>query len=92
MMQTMVIDNSFSKSKNGGLSSSTHIKNSRGSENSYSVRRSGKSPSKRNIATALLCDLCGESFSPLEFMSHANECQSVYGDEDGDKSFDELES
>ena len=25
----------------------------------------------KNIATALLCDLCGLSYSPLEFMTHA---------------------
>lgn len=48
-------------------------------------RSSVKSARGRNVATDLLCDICGLSFSPMVFLSHVQECD---GDHNNSSSED----
>lgn len=66
-MEPLQLHNSFSKKD-------IYVSCSAKSQKSHV---SGSSQARnRNIATALLCDLCGVSYSPLEFITHAKECQA----------------
>jgi hypothetical protein len=33
----------------------------------------------KNIATDLLCDICGVSYSPIEFFGHVEKCKLMGG-------------
>ena len=86
LMDPLQLHSSFSKRE-------IHLSGSTKSDKSMLSNRLGK-----NVATALLCDLCGLSYSPLEFISHARDCQSANDLSDHelnkitDKSFEEDES
>lgn len=87
-IEPLQLHNSFSKKEMFLLGSSR-------SQKSPLSNYSNNLSTGKNIATGLLCDLCGVSYSPVEFMSHARECQSKHEAEDQelikitDKSYEE---
>lgn len=68
------------KSPNGDLIGSGRLSNQSQKEaKSRHVRRNSaiemSFAGPKNIATDLLCDICGVSYSPIEFFSHVEMCK-----------------